>query len=115
MQAASRQCTHPLFGVPTRLLLLFLAYLATVDAYLTQNWLARGLGREVNPAMEWLYEMGGAPVFVLLKVGMTALCLLWIGRRAPVAVARVATLVAFSIYVPITGLHVLNAFGIGMA
>lgn len=110
-----RRCAHDLFGVPKRLLLLFLGYLVTVDAYLSQLWLQRGLGREVNPLMSWLFEEGGVLLFVTIKVGLTALCLLWIARRAPEMAARVATLAAFSIYLPVTALHVLNAYGVGMA
>lgn len=109
------QSNNRLFGAPSRLLLFFVAYLATVDAYVTQNWLARGIGRELNPAMDWLYQVGGASIFVILKVGLTVLCLVWIGRRAPATPARAAAVVALAIYLPITGLHILNAFGVGMA
>ncbi|MFT7465176.1 MAG: hypothetical protein ACI9EF_003540 [Pseudohongiellaceae bacterium] len=111
----SRRVARHLFGIPTRLLLLFLCYLVVVDVFLTQNWLQRGIGREVNPLISWLINEGGVLLFVSIKVGLTALCVLWIARRAPEAAARAATLVGFSIYVPVTGLHVMNAFGVGMA
>jgi len=109
-----RRCTRHLFGVPTRLLLLFLGYLVVVDTFLTQLWLQRGIGREVNPLMSLLFEQGGVLMFVATKVGFTALCILWIAKRAPEAAARAATVAAFSIYVPVTSLHVMNAYGVGM-
>lgn len=109
-----RRRTHHLFGVPTRLLLLFLGYLVVVDTFLTQLWLQRGIGREVNPLMSLLFEQGGVLLFVATKVGLTALCILWIARRAPEAAARAATVAGFSIYLPVTGLHVMNAYGVGM-
>lgn len=100
-----------LFGVPAGLLLLFVVYLATVDTFMTHSFLSRGLGREMNPAMDWLYHRGGAALFATCKVGLTALCMVWVRHRAPPASGRVAALVALAIYLPLTGVHVVHMYG----
>jgi hypothetical protein len=102
------------FGVPERLLLLFLLFLAAVDTWITYLFLTAGAGRELNPLMDWIFHTGGVIAFASVKVGLTAACLIWIGRRAPPAMARTASLVALAIYVPITGVHIYNLWGHGL-
>lgn len=104
-----------LFGVPAGLLLLFVIYLATVDTFMTHSFLSRGLGRELNPVMDWLYHAGGAAVFATCKVGLTALCMVWVRHRAPPACGRLAALAALAIYLPLTGVHIVHMYGYGAA
>jgi hypothetical protein len=102
------------FGVPERLLLLFLMFLAVVDTWITYLFLSAGAGRELNPVMDWIFYTGGVVTFASVKVGLTVACLIWMGRRAPPAVARTAALVALAIYVPITGVHIFNLWNHGL-
>ena len=98
-----------LFGLPATTLALMLLFLAGMDSVGTLLFVGRDLGRELNPAMQWLYNLGPAP-FVLTKLLVTALCVQWIVRRAGHPYARMAALAGLSIYVPIVGLHIVNNY-----
>ena len=96
------------FGAPLSTVSWFVLFLVAVDVYATHQLLLTQLGTELNPAMNWLWHEGGPRAFAALKVGLTALCLLWVNLRAPAQHARLATLVAMTIYLPIVGLHAVN-------
>ncbi|MCB9897562.1 MAG: hypothetical protein H6825_06145 [Planctomycetes bacterium] len=94
-------------GLPLSTVSYVLLFLATLDAWITDHLLRTDFGREVNPLMNWLHESGGRLTFVFAKFALTALCLLWMNRRAPPRYARMAVIAAFAIYVPVT---LLNLF-----
>ncbi len=98
-----------LFGVPASTMALLLLFLATLDSLATILVLRRQLGFELNPLMRWLHHQGEAQ-FLLIKLLLTALCMLWMMRRAWHPYARIVALVGFSIYLPIVGLHIFNNF-----
>ena len=95
-----------LLGLPKSTTVLLLLFLVTVDGLATLRWLSADAGREINPAMQWLFEQGPA-AFIGAKIALAAACALWV-LQAPSRYARIAALVGFTIYVPIVVLHVLN-------
>ena len=99
-----------LFGLSMPTVSWFVLYLVVIDTWLTDRSLASRKGIELNPFMDWLYHSWGALAFLISKVALTALCLLWINRRAPKAQARVAALVALAIYVPVAGIHIVGLY-----
>jgi len=105
---ATREST--LFGVSLSTVSWFVFYLVALDVWLTDQSLAEQRGVELNPVMDWIYHSGGALTFTLFKVALTGLCLLWINRRAPTSQARMATLVALAIYLPVAGIHILGLY-----
>ena len=98
-----------LFGMPATTLALMLLFLAGMDSVGTVLFVGRDLGRELNPLMQWLFNLSPAP-FVLTKLLVTALCVQWMVRRAGHPYARVAAIVGLAIYVPIVSLHIVNNY-----
>jgi len=86
---------------------MLLLFLTAVDTFVTQQMTAAGLGREINPAVDWMLGLGVLGFFGL-KMMLSALCVYWIVRVAPLAQARVAALVGFTIYVPVVALHLYS-------
>jgi len=98
-----------LFGVPLSTVTWFVMFLVALDCWMTVRVVEAQVGRELNPVVDWLLESHGVRAFVLAKVLLSGLCMLWVNRRAPAAEGRMAALVALSIYVPLAGLHVANS------
>ena len=112
------QVTHPaamsrsstLLGASIATLSYFVLYLVAIDSWMTHRSLSAGRGIELNPFMGWLYQHGGVLVFLGFKLALTVLCLIWINHRAPHPHARLAVLIALSIYLPIAGVHILGLY-----
>ncbi|MDG2149747.1 MAG: DUF5658 family protein [Planctomycetota bacterium] len=112
------QLTHPavrprsstLLGVSIGTLSYFVLYLVAIDSWMTHRSLSAGRGVELNPLMDWLYVHGGVLVFLGFKLTLTVLCLIWINQRAPHPHARLAVLIALSIYLPIAGIHIVGLY-----
>jgi hypothetical protein len=102
-----------LFGLPATTVALVVLFLAAMDSIATVYILRQELGTELNPVMGWLVSHGEAP-FVLFKLRLTALCVRWIVLRAHHPYARVAALVALSIYLPVVALHIVNNVALGL-
>jgi hypothetical protein len=102
-----------LFGLPATTVALFVVFLAAMDSIATVFVLRQQLGTELNPVMDWLVSYGEAP-FVLFKLLLTAFCARWIVMRAHHPYARVAALVALSIYLPVVALHIVNHVALGL-
>jgi hypothetical protein len=75
--------------------------LATVLSFRAQDCI------ELNPAMRWLLDRGEVP-FVLAKIAITGLVLVWICKRWGGARSRLALLAGHSIYVPIVLIHIVT-------
>lgn len=97
-----------IFGAPLTTISWFVLFLVAVDVFSTHRLLLTDMGTELNPAMNWLWHQAGPKAFAVLKMGLTGLCLLWVNRRASPQHARIATLVAMTIYLPVVGLHAVN-------
>lgn len=97
-----------LFGLPRRTTGLLLFFLTAVDTFVTLQMTSSGLGREINPAVDWMLGLGTLD-FLVVKTMLSALCVLWIVRLAPITEARLAALAGFAIYVPIVGMHLYSA------
>jgi hypothetical protein len=83
---------------------LLLLFLAAVDALGTIFILRQRHGLELNPLMAWLYQHGEAH-FLLAKLLLSTVAVAWLLRRAEGRQLRLVLLIAFSIYVPVVGLH----------
>jgi len=97
-----------LFGAPISTVSWFVLFLVSIDAFATTRLTSLSVAREVNPAMAWMLDAVGPHSFIAIKLGLTALCLLWINLRAPLEHARVAALAAVAIYLPVVGAHALT-------
>jgi hypothetical protein len=86
---------------------LLLLFFVAMDALATLLMLRLQHGHEINPVMDWLWGRGEA-WFLLIKMLLTALVVLWLLRRADGWQLRVALTIGFAIYVPIVGLHIYN-------
>ncbi|GJM20674.1 MAG: hypothetical protein DHS20C15_05890 [Planctomycetota bacterium] len=104
----SRATTPRLLGAPISTVSWFVLFLVCIDAFATTRLMGLSVAREVNPAMGWLLDTTGPQLFALIKIGLTGLCLLWINKRAPLQHARVAALVAVTIYLPVVGVHAIT-------
>ena len=102
-----------LFGIPATTVALIVLFLAAIDSLATILSLRNATGRELNPLMSWLVELG-EPHFLLAKLLLTALCVQWMVRRAAHPYARVAALCGLAIYLPIVTLHIVNGFVTGI-
>jgi len=108
-KAATRQ-PATFFGASLATLSYFVLYLVAIDSWLTHQSLSSGRGVELNPLMGWVYQHGGVLVFLGFKLILTVLCLVWINRRASRGQARMAVLIALSIYLPIAGIHIIGLY-----
>jgi hypothetical protein len=99
-----------LFGLPLATASYFVLYLVAIDSWMTHHSLSTRRGVELNPLMDWVYHHGGVLVFLGFKLVLTIICLIWINRRAPLGHARMATLIALSIYLPIAGIHIAGLY-----
>jgi len=108
--SAPTQAKPTLFGVPMATVSYFVLFLVVVDTWLTDKALSSKRGVELNPIMDWVYHEGGVWAFLLFKLVLTGLCLIWINRRAPNAQARLATIIALAIYLPIAGIHIVSLY-----
>jgi hypothetical protein len=109
-QQAVAEPPRTLLGAPLSTLSYFVLYLVAIDSWMTHHSLSTERGVELNPVMDWVYHHGGVLVFLGFKLILSALCLVWINRRAPRPQARVAALIALSIYLPIAGIHILGLY-----
>ena len=109
-EVASAEGRQTLFGVPMPTVSYFVLYLVAVDTWLTDQALSTQRGVELNPLMDWVYYTGGVLAFLAFKLTLTGLCLVWINRRAPREQARLAALIALSIYLPIAGIHIVGLY-----
>lgn len=105
---APRAASRRLFGAPISTVSWFVAFLVCIDAFATTRLTALSVAREVNPAMAWMLDVLGPHSFIVVKLGLTALCLLWINLRAPARHARMAALAAVAIYLPVVGAHAIT-------
>ena len=112
-QADLAEPAHTLLGVRLETLSYFVLYLVAIDSWMTHQSLSTESGVELNPVMDWMYHHGGVLVFLGFKLSLTGLCLLWINRRAPRPQARLASLIALSIYLPIAGIHIAWLYNVG--
>jgi hypothetical protein len=85
-------------------------FLVAIDSLATILWLRSGHGYEINPIMRWVNEEGGDSLFLVVKLVLTGLCMLWVTHRASRAYARIAALSAIAIYGPVVGIHIYNGF-----
>jgi hypothetical protein len=98
------------FGLPASTAALIVMFLVAIDSLATILWLRSGHGQEINPLMRWVNEEGGDSLFLLVKLALTGLCMLWVTHRASRAYARIAALSAIAIYGPVVGIHIYNGF-----
>jgi hypothetical protein len=105
-----------LFGLPASTLALILMFLAAMDSFATFQFVLSEQGRELNPVMLWMLDVGPT-FFVFYKLLLTGWCAQWIVTRASrpdrIGHARMAALVGLAIYVPVVGLHILNHHVVG--
>ncbi len=109
-QAIVAERPRTLLGVPLPTISYFVLYLVAIDTWMTHHSLSLRRGVELNPLMDWVYHHGGVLVFLAFKLVLTGLCLLWINHRAPREQARMAALIALSIYLPIAGIHIIGLY-----
>ncbi len=106
----SQERSRTLLGVSLSTLSYFVLFLVAIDTWMTHDSLSTQRGVELNPFMDWIYHHGGVLVFLAFKLSLTVLCLIWINRRAPRTQARMAALIALSIYLPIAGIHIIGLY-----
>ncbi len=97
-----------LFGMPANTVAMLVMFLSAMDSLATVLYLRTGRGVEINPAMSWLQAHGGESLFVFAKIILTGVCMLWVVHRARHTHARIASVAAFAIYMPIVGVHIYN-------
>ena len=102
-----------IFGLPRTTAAMIVMFLVAIDGWVSLVWIGRGWGYELNPAMAWLAATGGASLFLTAKLLLSALCMLWVVRRAERTHARAATCCAFAIYGGVVLLHIYNALTLG--
>lgn len=90
----------------TRLVVLLLIfYTFTVfDSVATLFYLRKG-GEELNPIAKWMIEQGNIE-FVLIKGGLTAICVLFVMLHKNFRYARVSIAVGFAFYAALTLYHI---------
>ena len=86
------------------LLLVFFG-LTVFDSVATLYYLRKG-GTELNPIARWMISLGNVE-FVLLKGGLTALCVLFVLLHKNFRYARGAIVIGFSFYFALAIYHVI--------
>lgn len=86
------------------LLLVFFA-LTVFDSVATLYYLRKG-GTELNPIARWMISLGNVE-FVLLKGGLTALCVLFVLLHKNFRYARAAIVIGFAFYFALAIYHVV--------
>jgi len=99
-----------MFGLSANTTAMFVMFLAAMDSFATILWMRSGQGEEVNPVMRYATEEWGYVGFLFAKLLITGFCMLWVIYRAKPHHARIAALVALTIYTPVVGIHIFNGF-----
>lgn len=105
----TRPSPRTLLGAPLSTVCWFLQFLVVLDCWMTVRLISAERGRELNPFVDWILQHHGIQAFVLAKLLLSALCLLWIVHRAPAHEGRLAAMAGLLIYLPLAGLHVLTS------
>lgn len=79
--------------------------LAVLDTVFTARHLEAGID-EANPLMAWTLGTGGTVLFATLKLGITALALVFLLGHVRFRLARALLLIALGIYLAVLGVHV---------
>lgn len=84
------------YGLGVVSILLFFFALTLFDSVATLVYLGKG-GRELNPVAQWMMDQG-AMFFVLVKGGLSGLCLLFVVLHKNFGAARLALGLGFGFY-----------------
>lgn len=95
-----------IYGVGSWGVALAVLVLSLLDALLTGIQVAMGRIEEANPLMRVAISRGGIPVFLSLKMAMTALPLAIIVLHKEWALARYAAWLCLWSYIIVTGYHI---------